>query len=75
MGNDNEYFEFPWFLTATIEQVDAVELFHDTHLRWPALDVDIESLTSDSMCCRQSQLIWFLYLGMLESGLMHGSIW
>lgn len=49
---DQEYFlsyeNFPWFKTATIEQIYDYELVHDRHLYWPALDVDIslESLKS-----------------------------
>jgi Protein of unknown function (DUF2442) len=33
--------DFPWFLKATIEQLHTVELFHDKHLHWPVLDIDI----------------------------------
>lgn len=44
--NDQEFFmpfkEFPWFLTATIEQIYNLEFFHGNHLHWPSLDVDIE---------------------------------
>ncbi len=44
--NDQEFFmpfkEFPWFLTATIEQIYNLEFFHEKHLHWPALDVDLE---------------------------------
>ncbi len=44
--NDREFFmpfaEFPWFLKATIEQIYNLELFHDKHLHWPSLDVDID---------------------------------
>jgi hypothetical protein len=42
---DKEYFlpygQFPWFRTATIEQILAVELVHGDHLHWPMLDVDL----------------------------------
>lgn len=34
--------EFPWFLKATVEQIYDLELFHEKHLHWPALDIDIE---------------------------------
>ena len=33
---------FPWFKKAPLEDVLRVELHHDTHLYWPALDVDLE---------------------------------
>lgn len=43
---DEEFFmpfeEFPWFLSATIEQIYTLEFFHGKHLYWPKLDVDIE---------------------------------
>ena len=34
------YDHFPWFRTATIEDVQHVELRHQ-HLSWPSLDVDL----------------------------------
>ncbi len=34
--------DFPWFLKATIEQIYNLEFFHEKHLHWPLLDVDIE---------------------------------
>jgi hypothetical protein len=41
-----EYFldfeEYPWFSQGTIAEVTKVQLLHGQHLRWPALDVDIE---------------------------------
>jgi len=44
--DDREFFmsfkEFPWFLKATIEQIYTLEYFHDKHLHWPALDIDID---------------------------------
>ncbi len=47
---DKEYFlshaDFPWFHKANVEDILNVELHHDTHLFWPALDVD---LTVDSL--------------------------
>ena len=40
-----EYFlsheSFPWFRKAKIEDILNVELHHDVHLYWPALDVDL----------------------------------
>lgn len=42
---DKEYFlpyaDFPWFRTATVDQILDVQLFHDDHLHWPTLDVDL----------------------------------
>lgn len=44
--NDKEIFmpfeEFPWFLKATIKQIYNLELFHEHHLHWPDLDVDVD---------------------------------
>ena len=34
--------DFPWFLKATIEQFYNVTLFHEHHLHWPGLDIDID---------------------------------
>lgn len=34
--------EFPWFKKATIEQIHDIEIFHQHHLHWPALDIDID---------------------------------
>lgn len=36
------YQAFPWFKGATVEQIHAVERHHVQHLRWPALDVDLD---------------------------------
>ena len=36
-----DYGNFPWFRTATMEQVCDVQLEHGHHLRWPTLDVDL----------------------------------
>ena len=40
-----EYFlpfaKFPWFRDAKVCQITDVQLLHDTHLYWPALDVDL----------------------------------
>ncbi len=42
----NEYFlpysEFPWFKEATVEQIYNLQFYHEKHLRWPDLDVDLE---------------------------------
>lgn len=44
--NDQEFFlpfeKFPWFLKATIQQIYNLKFFHDHHLHWPDLDVDID---------------------------------
>ena len=34
--------EFPWFKNATVADILNVELQHDFHLCWPALDVDVD---------------------------------
>lgn len=43
--NGEEYFlsfdDFPWFRSAGIEQLFAVELYQGSHLYWPALDIDL----------------------------------
>jgi len=40
-----EYFlsheDYPWFKDARIADVLDVQLIHEVHLRWPALDVDL----------------------------------
>jgi len=42
---DSEYFlpfeKFPWFKNAKISQISNVELWHQNHLYWPELDVDL----------------------------------
>ncbi len=43
---DNEelpvpYADFPWFKTATIDQITTVERPTSNHLYWPKLDVDL----------------------------------
>ena len=35
------YADFPWFKTATIEQITLVERPSENHLYWPNLDVDL----------------------------------
>jgi hypothetical protein len=41
-----EYFlpfeDFPWFKEAKVGEIMEVELFHDNHLRWEKLDIDLE---------------------------------
>lgn len=37
--------EFPWFRTATIEQIMTVEWPSPDHLYWPMLDVDLSLLS------------------------------
>jgi hypothetical protein len=34
--------DFPWFRGATIEQLCEVELPAESHLFWPALDIDLD---------------------------------
>jgi len=43
---DNEeqflaYADFPWFKTATIDQITLVERPSENHLYWPSLDIDL----------------------------------
>ena len=42
---NKEYFlpydDFPWFRNATVDQILKVELLHQDHLYWPALDIDL----------------------------------
>ena len=44
--NEREFFmpfsEYPWFLKGTLEQIYNLEFFHDHHLYWPALDIDVD---------------------------------
>jgi hypothetical protein len=46
MAGGREHFldfdQFPWFRRATLEQLFAVQLFHEDHLHWPELDVDLD---------------------------------
>jgi len=43
---EREYFlgfdNYPWFAEAKVVHIHDVELLHGRHLRWSALDVDIE---------------------------------
>jgi len=36
------YDEFPWFKDAIVADILNVELHHEFHLHWPALDVDLD---------------------------------
>jgi len=36
------YEDFPWFRTATLDQLFHVECLHGDHLYWPELDVDLD---------------------------------
>ena len=38
---------FPWFRTASIEQLLDVQLCSPDHLRWPALDIDVAVASID----------------------------
>ena len=45
IGNKEFFVSFeryPWFLSASINDVYAVELSHGKHLHWSELDIDIE---------------------------------
>jgi hypothetical protein len=35
------YRDYPWFKDARLGEILNVELLHGSHLRWPALDVDL----------------------------------
>jgi hypothetical protein len=40
-----EYFlpfeKFPWFREAKVAEITTVEVYHENHLYWPKLDVDL----------------------------------
>jgi hypothetical protein len=36
------YTSYPWFQQARVADVCRIKLLHDTHLYWPALDIDLE---------------------------------
>lgn len=42
---DKEYFlsyeDYPWFKEAKVRDILNVELLHESHVYWPALDVDL----------------------------------
>ena len=44
--NDQEFFlqftKYPWFQAATINQIYDVKLYHNKHLHWPLLDIDLD---------------------------------
>ncbi len=44
--NHEEFFlsfdQFPWFKKATISDIYDLEIHHQKHLHWPALDIDLE---------------------------------
>lgn len=44
--NNVEYFlsykDYPWFSEAKISELYNVELLHNTHLYWPAMDIDLD---------------------------------
>jgi hypothetical protein len=44
--HEREYFldfaQFPWFRSATLDQLFEVERLHESHLYWPGLDVDLD---------------------------------
>ena len=46
LANGKEYFlpydDYPWFKSATVEDILDVQLLHKNHLHWSALDVDLE---------------------------------
>lgn len=49
LGNEElpvPYASFPWFRTATVEQITTLERPTEDHLYWPLLDIDlsVESL-------------------------------
>ena len=50
--DDREYFmsyeDFPWFKDATVREILDVQLFHDHHLRWEVLDVDLDVASLDN---------------------------
>ncbi len=33
---------YPWFKDARISDIVNVELFHESHIHWPALDIDLD---------------------------------
>lgn len=40
--------DYPWFAEAQISQIHQLELLHESHLRWPDLDVDIDLLSLEN---------------------------
>lgn len=45
------YADFPWFKSASIEQITTVERLSENHLYWPILDIDlsIESIRNPDL--------------------------
>ncbi len=39
------YVDYPWFKESRVSDVLNVELLHEFHLHWPALDVDLDLST------------------------------
>lgn len=51
MGDRERYLsfdDFPWFRSATIDDLGKVELASPGHLRWPTLDIDLAVESIDS---------------------------
>ncbi|MFH1776658.1 MAG: DUF2442 domain-containing protein [Candidatus Omnitrophota bacterium] len=50
--NEKEYFlpfeKYPWFKNAKISSIINVKLFHNHHLYWPELDVDLSTAILNS---------------------------
>jgi len=50
---EKEYFlpykDFPWFKDASVHDVLAISLEHDTNLRWKKLDIDLELSSLNSL--------------------------
>ena len=42
--------DYPWFKSATMAQILAVEAHHDGHLRWESLDVSATSTRARDAC-------------------------
>ncbi|QQR48954.1 DUF2442 domain-containing protein [bacterium] len=44
--DDREFFlsfaQYPWFQKATVDQIYDMHFYHEKHLHWPSLDVDLE---------------------------------
>ncbi|MDX2111805.1 MAG: DUF2442 domain-containing protein [Verrucomicrobiota bacterium] len=34
--------DYPWFKSAIVSDIHEVKVVHETHLYWPALDIDLE---------------------------------
>ncbi len=49
---EKEYFlsfeQYPWFKDAKISSITHVKLFHNNHLYWPKLDVDLTTEILDN---------------------------